>query len=332
MKTFTHLDAPLKVFGVPFFEDKKVFERLPLELREQVKSLEFLGRRTPGARIGFRTDATEFTVELTLETLKPDIGMALFSCQSVEVLIGDRKNHRFAGLVTPPDYNTKTCSKTFKKSSDMEDVLLLLPRNEVISEVKVSIPDEAKIEAPTPYKYGPILYYGSSITEGGCCCRMANAYNALLSLWLDVDYYNFGFSGSAKGELEIADYINTIEISAFVYDYDHNAPSVEHLENTHYPFYKRIREKNPNIPIIMMSRPNFGYWPDDGDRRAVVKSTYEKAKAEGDNNVYFIDGELFFGTEDRQACTIDTVHPNDLGFYRMAKVIEPIFKEALNIK
>ena len=329
MKTFTHLDAPLKVFGVPFFEQTKVFNRLPQEVREQIPSLDFLGRRTPGARIGFRTDAPEFTVEFTLETLKPDIGMALFSCQSVEVLIGDRKNHRFAGLVTPPDYNTKTCSKTFKKSDEMEDVLLLLPRNEIISEVKVSIPDEANIEAPTPYKYGPILYYGSSITEGGCCCRMANAYNALLSLWLDVDYYNFGFSGSAKGEPEIADYINTIEISAFVYDYDHNAPSVEHLENTHYPFYKRIREKNPNIPIIMMSRPNFGYWPDDGDRRAVVKSTYEKAKAEGDNNVYFIDGELFFGTEDREACTIDTVHPNDLGFYRMAKVIEPVLKEAL---
>ena len=329
MKTFTHLDAPLKVFGVPFFEQTKVFNRLPQEVREQIPSLDFLGRRTPGARIGFRTDAPEFTVEFTLETLKPDIGMALFSCQSIEVLIGSRQNPRFACLVTPPDYNTKTVSKTIKKSSDMEDVLLLLPRNEIISEVKVSIPDEANIEAPTPYKYGPILYYGSSITEGGCCCRMSNAYNALLSLWLDVDYYNFGFSGSAKGELEIADYINTIEISAFVYDYDHNAPSVEHLENTHYPFYKRIREKNPNIPIIMMSRPNFGYWPDDGDRRAVVKSTYKKAKAEGDNNVYFIDGELFFGTEDRQACTIDTTHPNDLGFYRMAKVIEPVLKEAL---
>ncbi len=331
MKTYTHLDAPLKVFGVPFFEEKKIFDRLPGDVRAQIPSLSFLGKRTPGARIGFRTDATEFTVEITLETLSPDIGMSLFSCQSVEVLIGDRKNAKFAGLVSPPDYNTKTFSKTFKKSGEMEDVLLLLPRNEVISEVKVSLPDEANVEAPTPYKYGPILYYGSSITEGGCCCRMANAYNALLSLWLDVDYYNFGFSGSAKGEPEMADYINTLDFSVFVLDYDHNAPTAEHLEKTHYPFYKKIRDKNPNTPIIMMSRPNFGYWPDDGARRDIVRATYQKALRDGDKNVYFMDGETFFGTEDREACTIDTTHPNDLGFYRMAKVIEPVLKRALNI-
>ncbi len=331
MKTYTQNDAPLKVFGIPFFEEKQVFERLPEDVREQVPSLKFLGRRTPGARIGFRTDATEITVEFTLETLTPDIGMALFSCQSIEVLAGNRQNPEFLGLVTPENYEHKNASKTFKLSGKMQDILLLLPRNEVLSEVKVSVPDEAKIEAPTPYKHGPILYYGSSITEGGCCCRMSNAYNALLSRWLDVDYYNFGFSGSAKGEPEMADYINTIDFSAFVLDYDHNAPSAEHLENTHYPFYKKIRGKNPDIPIIMMSRPNFGYWPDDAQRRDIVRNSYEKAVAEGDKNVYFADGETFFGTEDREACTIDTVHPNDLGFYRMAKTLLPIFQKALGI-
>ena len=45
------------------------------------------------------------------------------------------------------------------------------------------------------------------------------------------------------------------------------------------------------------------------------------AKAAGDNNVYFIDGETLFAGEFRDSCTVDGVHPNDLGFFRMGMVI-----------
>ncbi len=79
----------------------------------------------------------------------------------------------------------------------------------------------------------------------------------------------------------------------------------------------------------MLSRPNF--YDDEycRDRRETIRKTYLTAKANGDNNVYFIDGEKFFGEEDRTLCTIDTIHPTDLGFYRMAKVIYPVMKEIL---
>ena len=232
MMVLTHLDAPIRVFGVPFFEEKRNLERLPKELIEALKYGVKLGRRCPGTRVCFRTDATEFELELTLEPLSIDVGMAIYSCQSAEVLVGERGRARFAALVNPPNYNTTTFSKKIAKSGKMEDVTIFLPRNEVVSEVKLTFPDNARVEEPTPYRYGPVLYYGSSITEGGCCCRLTNAYNALLSNRLDIDYYNFGFSGSAKGELIMADYINTIPIKALVYDYDHNSPSVEHLRNT----------------------------------------------------------------------------------------------------
>ena len=328
----THLDAPIRVFGVPFFEEKKNLERLPPELIEALKYGNKLGRRCPGTRVCFRTDATEFELELTLEPMSVDIGMAIYSCQSAEVLVGERGKARFASLVNPPNYNTTTFSKKITKSDKMEDVTIFLPRNEVISCVKLTFPDDAHVEEPTPYRYGPVLYYGSSITEGGCCCRLTNAYNALLSNRLDVDYYNFGFSGSAKGELIMADYINTLPIKAFVYDYDHNAPSAEHLRKTHEPFFLRIREKQPNLPILMMGRPDFDYAADARERREIIFSTYKNALARGDQNVYYLDSEEFFGTVDREQCTVDRVHPNDLGFYRMAEVVEPVLRQMLNIK
>lgn len=315
--------------GLPFYSQNGLLERVPAEVRAKLPSLEFLGRRCPGARICFRTNATEFTVKLELETLSPDVGMSIFACQAINVLIGDRPSARFAGLVNPPDYNTKAAQKTFYKNNETEDVTLFLPRNEIIANVELSFPDDALVEAPTPYKYDPILFYGSSITEGGCCCRMTNVYNAIISNRLNVDYYNYGFSGSAKGEPEMAELIASIPMSIFVYDYDHNAPSAEHLAATHEPFFRIIRAAHPNLPVIIMSKPDFDYSPDNAKRRDIIRATWEHALAEGDNNVYFIDGQSLFGEVDRHYCTCDCCHPNDLGFYRMAEVVEPVVANVL---
>ena len=329
MKNYRYSDLPLEIHGVPFFYENGKLERLPADVREKVPSLGFLGRRTPGARLCFRTNSPQFTVKIEFETMNFDHGMSMKAAQSANILIGDRQNARFAGLVSPKNYNEKSAEATFYKSSNMEDITVWFPRNEVISDISVSVEDDAVVEAPTPYKYPPMLYYGSSITEGGCSCRVTNAYNAVISQHLDVDFYNFGFSGSAKGEPEIAECISMIPMSIFVLDYDHNAPDPEHLRKTHEPFFRIIREKNPDLPIIMMTRPNFDHDETAPERREIVKTTFNNAVAAGDKNVYFIDGETFFGDIDREFCTNDGCHPNDLGFYRMASVVEPVVKKIL---
>lgn len=331
MKEFTYNDYPIKVFGIPHFDTRKTLERLPSELLEKIPSLAFLGRRPMGARLGFRTNSKSFTLKIEFDTLSIDIGMSIYSCQSAYVFVGERPSSKYLGLVAVNNYDTKICEKTFYKSDKMEDVTIFLPRNEIIKNVWVYIEDGAEIEPPTPYKYSkPILFYGSSITEGGIACNVCNGYNAVISRHLDVDYYNLGFSGNAKGEIEMADFINTIDMSIFVYDYDHNAPTAEHLDATHEPFFKRIREKNPTLPIVMLTRPFAEYGEDEKKRREIVLKTYRNAINSGDKNVYFIDGESPFRDDpDKELCFIDTIHPNDLGFAKMVQVIEPIIKEIL---
>ncbi len=331
MKTYTLFDKPLKVSGVPFFEENKKLVRLPDELIEKLPHLDFLGRRCPGGRVAFKTNSTSFTVKVKLKTLSLDMGMSLYSCQSAQIMIGERENARHIGLVNPQNYDMKVFEKTFNKSSELEQVTIYFPRNEHIENIEVSVEDDAIVTEPTPYKYSkPIVFYGSSITEGGCCCNSTNAYNAILSRWLDFDYINLGFSGNAKGELVMADYINTFDMSVFVYDYDHNAPTVEHLANTHKPFFDRIRQAHPNIPILMMTRPAEVYDETMKARKEVVKATYRSAIESGDKNVYFIDGETYYGEKDRNLCSFDNCHPNDLGFFRMATVICPVLKQILD--
>ena len=330
MKTYSYKEAPIKVFGVVDFEKKGKIQRLPDELIEKIPRLSHLGRRCPGARIGFKTDSENIKIKITFETLTVDVGMSIYSCQSAMVFAGDRQNSRYLGLVNPSTYEQKTFEKSFKKSKTLEDITVWLPRNEIIADIEISVDDGAEMFAPTPYKYAkPILYYGSSITEGGCCTSVTNGYNAIISRHLDVDYYNFGFSGNARGDMNMAEYISGIDMSVFVYDYDHNAPTVDHLAATHEPFFKLIREKNPELPIVMMTRPAITYTEEHKKRRDIVRATYENALRTGDQNVYFIDGETFFGDSDRELCTVDRVHPNDLGFAKMASVVEPVIKSIL---
>ena len=327
MKTLHYYDSPISLHGVPKFKENGLLERLPQEVRDKVPSLHFLGRRIAGARLRFKTNAEKFSIRINFESINVDIGMAIYAAQSAAVMIGGR----YAGLALPVNqYNVPEVYGEFKKDNSLEQVTVFLPRDEVITDIVLEFPDDAEVLPADPYTYSkPLLYYGSSITEGAHVSRVTNAYNALISAWLDTDYYNLGFSGSAKGEEPLAHFISSLDISAFVMDYDHNAPDAEHLKKTHKPFFDIIRKAKPELPIVIMTRPDFDFDPESPKRREVIRSTYEQAKAAGDNNVYFIDGETFFGTEDRQYCTSDIIHPNDLGMYRMAKIIYPVIKEIL---
>ena len=118
-------------------------------------------------------------------------------------------------------------------------------------------------------------------------------------------------------------------MSVFVYDYDHNAPNVDYLRETHERGYKIIREKHPDLPIIFVTKPDYdnnyaaenGYFDSNVKRRTVVMQTYINAVNAGDRNVYFIDGAQFFNINECDCCVADGCHPTDLGFKLMADVI-----------
>ena len=185
----------------------------------------------------------------------------------------------------------------------------------------IGLQENADISESSPYKTEkPIVYYGSSITQGGCASRPAMSYQSIVSRKFDYDYINLGFSGNAKAEDEIIDYIKNLEMSVFVLDYDHNAPTVEHLRNTHEKMFKAVRNAHPDIPVIMMSRPKYILTEEEKERRKVVETTYNNAVAFGDKNVYFIDGKALTKLC-RDDGTVDNCHQTDLGFSSMADAV-----------
>lgn len=46
-------------------------------------------------------------------------------------------------------------------------------------------------------------------------------------------------------------------------------------------------------------------------------------------NVYFIDGETLWDGDGWDCCTVDGCHPSDMGHWRMAQKIAPVFSEIM---
>ncbi len=338
MKYYNITDEPIKIYGLNYVNEKdKKFWKIPIDIMNKMpESYQILGKRPIGGRARFMTNSKNISIKLTLARAKVDVNISLSCSAGADIYTGTGTSSKFIGYISPKEYSDSeiTIEKSFEKSNEMETVTINFPRNEELKGMVIGIDDDATITESEQYTYKkPIVFYGSSITEGGCASRVGNTYTSILSRWLDSDYMNMGFSGSAKGEIEFANYINSIDdIGMFVYDYDHNAPNSNHLKETHELFFSVIRNKHPKLPIVIMSKPDTDKDLEDSiKRRSIIYNTYINAVNNGDSKVWFVDGGQFFGMIGRDECTVDGTHPNDLGFMRMAEKLYPLFKQILEV-
>jgi len=319
-------ESPLRIFGLHAYTEEFGFIRMPVEVGEGTNDgVKWLYRNTAGGRIRFKTDSKYIAVKVYVSgnAIMPHI--TAIGQSGFDLYITEDHKSRFVQSYRPA-FKKEEIGYSYEAivytSGEMKDYTLNMPLYSDVRKLFIGLSPDASAEACDEYAVtNPVLYYGSSITQGGCASRPGNSYQSIISRRFDCDYINLGFSGSARGEQIIAEYMASLHPSVFVLDYDHNAPSPEHLEKTHEPLFKIFRAANPDTPVVMVSKPDFRNDEDSIRRRNAVRTTYENALAAGDRNVYYIDGETLFEGPFRDSCTVDGCHPNDLGFFRMAQVI-----------
>ena len=300
--------------------------RLPREVIGQVPRLENLACNTSGIRVRFETDSKNLQIIAANGAVAGYAHMPVSASSGFDIYV----NGVFVNNVRP-ELNSTKIDGTVEISRDkrMNLIDICFPLYNSVTSFLFETDKGALNRKPVEQKK-PILFYGSSITQGGCASRPGNSYVNIAGRLTGRPVINLGFSGNARGDIAVAEYINTLDIDAFVYDYDHNAPDTEFLKATHEPFFKTIRRVKPDLPVVMMSRPGYEKWRDIAKYNTqVVMTTYMNALSSGDENVYFIDGRTLFGTEDRDACTVDGTHPNDIGFLRMARSVSAVLNEIL---
>ena len=317
---------PFTVHGLRL--DADGYYRIPHALADAVNDgVKFLNLNTAGGRVRFRTDANHIVLRADMRAVIKMPHFAFTGSAGFDLYADDV----YRGTFVPPEDMTDGYTSEIELDEGGErDITIHFPLYSGVVRLEIGLPKGCMLGKAVPYRITtPVVYYGSSITQGGCASRPGNAYQNILSRMLSCDHRNLGFSGSALGEPCMADYIAGCKMSAFVLDYDHNAPDPAYLEATHSAFFRTVREQHPTLPIILLSRPQPNPNKDDLLRRDIVKHTRETAVQTGDRNVYFIDGTTILHLFGGDSGTVDNCHPNDLGFYCMAKALEPVLKAVL---
>ena len=321
-------DTVFSLHGLYQPREQELFMRMdPKAAQAANMGVAQLNFNTAGGRLRFATDSAYVALHAEMDEVSWMPHMTLCGSAGFDMYVNGMYNNTF---IPPPHMQQGYCAIYRFLDDGMREVCINFPLYNGMRALYVGLQEGAQVLPPQPYALNePVVYYGSSITQGGCASRPGNSYPAIISQRMDLDHINLGFSGSARGEESVCDYIKQLSMCAFVYDYDHNAPTAAHLRATHEPFFLRLREAQPELPMVMVTMPS-DVLPESAERRDIIRTTYENAVARGDRHAYYIDGRELFGTEGRDACTVDGVHPNDLGFYRMAQRIEREIRLALS--
>ncbi len=289
---------------------------------------------TAGGRVRFSTDSTRIGVRVEMPYVTKFCHMPITGSSSFDVYL-DTDNGSVYQSVFKPDVKIDRGFEMSVKTRvrGYRSYTLNFPLYSPVSRLEIGIDAGAALGEGRKYlPVKPIVYYGSSITQGACASRPGLAYQSIVARKLNVDFVNLGFSGNALAEQVMCDYIAGLDMSVFVADYDHNAPNAAHLLATHKNLYLTVREKNPDLPIIIASRPDYIFSPTDSNkRREIIEDTFRFARSQGDEHIFYIDGDGFCRGEYEDSCSVDGTHPNDVGFVMMAEkfgaTLREIFRE-----
>ena len=328
--------APFAIYGLYRPQTESWFHRLPMDVAAATsEAVERLSQESAGGRVRFATDSPFIAIRATYRAVGRCSHVTLVSTAGFDLYMDDTFGSRYLKEFRMPVDMTDRYEQIFqmRNTPGMHSYTINFPVHAVVETLEVGLAPGSQLGEGRKYRdYLPIVFYGSSIVHGTAASRPGYIYENYIARMLDMDYLNLGFSGNAKGEQVLSDYMATLPMSVFVCDYDHNAPSVDHLAATHYPIYETIRAKNPDVPYIMISRPNFFTFLDIDyllNMRDVIMRSYLKARETGDRNVYFIDGTSFFADSHVYDCTMDHIHPNDTGFMKMGESIAVVIRYAL---
>lgn len=287
---------------------------------------------TPGGSVRFITNADYIYIDIDIRCAVT--GMDHFCNRGVygiDIYTGSGYDRHYAGNQMQNFTQSPTHAEdTLTLPKGTKEVMINMPLYAGVEKLTIGFPNDSMIANAPARSTGPIGFYGSSITQGGCVSRPGNSFANIICRALDADCKNFGFSGSAMGEQPVAEYIANTNLAAFVMDYDYNSPSCEHLTKTHEPFFKTIRKINPTLPVVFATHPFYSEpTEEDIERINIVKQTYKNAVNAGDKNVYFVDSRDYFSKEMRDLYAVDNLHPNDLGQMSMAEHMYKAVKKAL---
>lgn len=332
----------LEINGLPWFQENGgSLSRLPLRLKTTFrKEVWSLAQCPSGGRIRFRTDSSRLAIRLEYGSPPNMANMHAFGQTGVDLYVDG--NYLVGAVADQEAKGGKIYEPILFDFSSLprqeREITLYLPLYKPVKVLGIGVDEGAKITAAKSFAVAkPVVFYGTSITQGGCASRAGMSYQGILGRQLNLDFVNLGFSGNGLGEPEVARAVAEIDASCYVLDFGANHKTFEAMKAVYAPFLDYIRKEHPATPIVVMTLlhtsrenriPSLGReWP---ERRRFIADLVQARIQAGDKKLYLVDGATLLGPTPDEAF-VDGGHPNDLGFYWMAQGLTPTLKKALKL-
>ena len=336
----------LELEGQGWANTKAPFDRLPASAEKQVRPPVWnLSRHSAGLSVRFRTDAPIIAARWTLTSANlamphmPATGVSGLDLYVRPAIAAQAtgKTNRWQWLATgrPSKFPTNEAILVRGLPRADREYSLYLPLYNGVQAVEIGISaDHALFKLPRAAgKRKPIIFYGTSITQGGCASRTGMVHTAILSRRLEEPVINLGFSGNGRMEQPLVDLMASVDAAIYVIDCLPNMNGEEVAVRTE-PLVHTLRKARPRTPILLVedrSYSNAFLVKSAQDRnlqnRQALQAAYQKLIAAGVKQLYYLPGDQLLGKDNLG--TVDGSHPTDLGFMRMADAFEPLLKKIL---
>ena len=310
----------LGVEGKGWSDTEGYYDRLPARARGVVRQPVWdLSRHSAGLCVRFTTNARSISVAWDGGEAMPH--MAATGVSGVDLYVRREGEWRFL-RVGKPGKGWTVDELISGLPGNLQEYILYLPLYNRVTKVELGVPKEALLShLPSP-EGKPVVFYGTSITQGGCASRPGMCHTALLGRWLDREIINLGFSGNGMMEPEMAALLAELDPALYVIDC---IPNVDlKIGELTAPLVKIIRAKHPDTRILLVEDVR----PGDEPANALLRREYKKLVEAGDENLFLMAGQNMLGGYGLEA-TVDGRHPTDLGFMKMAEAFRPVIETLL---
>ena len=325
------------------------YDRLPISYKEKVREPVWdLSKASAGITVRFHSNSTSIGLKWTVLNDFDMPHMASTGIKGIDLYTKYNNKWRYVttagalvGLKTSqnksiPSDSINEYELIKNMTPEFREYKLFLPLYDGVTKLEVGIDSTASIEKASPSAVKPIVFYGTSITQGGCASRPGMAHTNIISRKLDVDCINYGFSGNGRMETPIVELISEIDARFYVIECLQNMDSEQVSERVR-PLVDIIRTKHPLTPIVLVE--NMMYTTAFLDQtiettliqeNEALKNEFDKIIKRGTPNIFYIkdNQELLLDNDG----TVDGVHLTDLGFLRYADYLIENFKKNNLIK
>ncbi|MFT7484636.1 MAG: lysophospholipase L1-like esterase [Candidatus Paceibacteria bacterium] len=333
-----HPASECRLEGQAWTETGAPFDRFPARAEASVRAPVWdLSRQSAGLCLRFSSDAPAIHARwsLTSESLAMP-HMAASGVSGLDLYVMHEGQWRWLGMGKPQKRVGNVAKLAHGLGEGWRDYMLYLPLYNGTASVEIGLPSGTHLKAAEAREEGertPIVFYGTSITQGACASRPGMAHTAILGRRLGREVINLGFSGQGTMDLSVGELLAEIDAAVYVIDCLPNMRATQVAERTR-PLLQALRKARPDVPILLVEDRSYGWAflasaarERNQASRAELKSAHDSLRAEGFTALFYLPGANLVGQDGEGL--VDGSHPSDLGFMRQADAFESPLRQLL---